>query len=670
MRNKRIFFLFLFFIVGCNNMNTKNNSSHLLSSKFNSSSFISTSTNKSFQSSSFDDLIISSSNNKNSFIESNSNIKDSSSSNFQSTKIESTTTSSNQQIILKNNKYDFHPLSEPSINEQLITFNPMGELSEVWKYYRGNNVLVAVIDSGFDYNHPEFFNIDGTSKISDKSAYIYTRNNSTNIQVGKNNVGISDGDSHGTMCAGLLGASVNNIGITGIAPNVDLMLIKIDKHALSMAEAFRYAADNGARVISTSLGAYPNINGESSGDIHFPAGLDLSTVFNENINYAYQKGVSIVAATGNSKTTRLSYPAGCDNVIGAGGLNAGSQNKIWDNGYEGSNYNGNQTYVDVFAPSDGIYAPGFDVSKNKPTYWDDAKGTSFAAPLIAGAIAMYYQKYPLHTNKDVEIALQKSCVNISSFNGNKNTGLGRLDIGKLLNINEDKKQVIYNPTTYLDKNSTRLTIIDEEGWDLRTLHLYGFTFEKGYGYAELDAFFSHYYGQRIPTSSYQKEGTIRGYAYTDEGYIGDYYLCIGNKVHAQPTEYEYVFPWWVKGFYYQVVNNSNWLPEGGNQINTNNGYGKEVKAYFWYDSSSSFDLTQVIAGNSYSSFKAVTINKIYISNNEIINTETEVSSIYDYYEKEVIDDPNFKGWFLDKQGTIPYQREIIKEDTTLYGIYY
>lgn len=617
-----------------------------------------------------------------------SNTSSSNSSSTTSSKVSSSVSSITSSSIVSNNnsssneiietlfeqtKYQYHPLSEPDVNKQLVTFNPMGNLSEVWNHYRGDNVLVAVIDSGFDYNHPEFINLDGTSKVSDKSCYIYTNsNNITNIEVGKEKVAITDGDSHGTMCAGLLGASVNNKGISGIAPSVDLMLIKIDKKALSMAEAFKYAADNGAKVISTSLGAYPNVNGEASGDIHFNAGFDLTTAFNENINYAYNKGVSIVAATGNSRTTTLSYPAGCENVIGAGGLNAGSQTQIWDNGYEGSNYNGSQTYVDVFAPSDGIYAPGFDTNTNTPTYWSEAKGTSFAAPLIAGAIAMYYQKYPTHTNKDLEKALEKACVNISSFNNNKNMGFGRLDVSKLLNIEKDIENKENKPSTNINQKVTKLTIIDEEGWDFRTLHLYGLTFEKGYGYYEFDKYLESIYGPRKDTSTYQKEGITKCYAYTDEGYIGDYYLCNGNTDHAIATQYEYIFPWWVKGAYYQIVNNSNWLPEGGNNFSSSNGYGKAIKSYFWYDSSTSFDVTQVVENtNITNSFKAVKINKILISNNQELKTIQDINSIYDYYEipdNESYNDLSFKGWFIDKSCKVPYIRTILNEDITIYGL--
>ena len=569
-------------------------------------------------------------------------------------------------------KYSSHPYSEPEINKQLVTFNPLSGLETVWDYYRGDNVTVAVIDSGFDYDHPEFVNKDGSSRVSEKSAYIYTTNNSyTTTEVGRNKVAITDYDSHGTMCAGLLGASVNEVGITGIAPNVNLMLIKIDKHALSMAEAFKYAADNGAKVISTSLGAYQSPSGASSGDIIYPAGFDLSTAFNESINYAYNKGVTIVAATGNSRTTTLSYPAGCENVIGAGGLEAGSQTLIWDDGGEGSNYNGNKVYVDVFAPSEGIYAPGYDFSSNKPTYWGDAKGTSFAAPLIAGAIAMYFEKYPSHTNKDVEKALENTCVNISSYNKNKNMGLGRIDVGTLLNISEDINNKNIASSTCVNQTATKLTIVDEEGWNFRTLHLYGLTFEKGYGYKEFERYMEDVYGKRLATASYKYEDTTRGYAYTDENYVGDYYICLGNKDDGKPTSYDYIFPWWVKGGYYQIVNNNHWFPEGGQSFTQ--GYGTHINSYFWFDSWDSYGVAHVDGTSSYKdSFKAVSVSKALMNNNQVMDTIIDTVSAYDYYEIPNNISKNgltFKGWYIDRACSKPYKRNLISEDVTIYGLF-
>lgn len=553
--------------------------------------------------------------------------------------------------------YSYNPSGEPDFNKQLGIFNPIGNMGRVWESYRGDKIKVAIIDSGFDINHPEFFDMDGKTRISSDSAYIYTNksNNQINIQKGIQYVDITDGDSHGTMCAGLLGASKNNIGITGVAPNVELLFVKIDKYYLSYAEAFKYAADNGAKIISTSLGAYPNSYGETSGDVHFPAGVNLSNVFQTNINYAYHKGVTIVAATGNNLSTNPTYPAANDNVIGAGGLNCGSSTYIWDekNG-EGSNYNGQTKYVDVFAPSSGIYAPGYDVQKGSHTYWSDGKGTSFSAPIVAGAIALYFQKYPNKTNIDVINDLKITSTNINSYN-NKDMGWGALNVEKLLNINVDYNSHSYSPSTTINQDATVLNIIDEEGWDFRTLHLFDLTFEDNYSYLELEKYFNHFYGNKIPTASYQKEGTTKGWGYTDENYIGDYYLCIGNTVHASPTNYQYVFPWWVKSFKYQIVNNNHWFPEGGNAVTIGDSK-KEINAYFWYENDYNFGVSQVVGNATRYNFNAITINEILSS-----KSDKYTSSVYDFYT------PNkSKIYYLNQNKNSIYYIKQLNVDTTLF----
>ena len=520
------------------------------------------------------------------------------------------------------NIYTSHPSSEPAFNEQLQIFNHIGDIDEVWNYYRGEGVSVAVIDSGFDINHPEFYNSDGSSRISDRSVYIYTNSNGTiSKQIGKDKVGITDGDSHGSMCAGLVGSAVNGKGISGIAPECELILIKIDKKISSMAEAFKYCGDNNIKVVSVSLGAYPSSSGSSYGDLIYDAGIDLSTYFNESINYAYNNGVTIVCAVGNDKSTSLTYPAGCPNVIGAGGMMAGSDTLIWDEGGEGSNYNGNIRYVDVFAPGCGIYAPGFDTSKNQSTYWSGGKGTSFSAPIIAGAAALYFQKFPDKTNVDFESALKNSCLNISSYNGNKDLGYGRIDVGKLLNIEEDIKEVEYNSTTTLSKQATKLVLIDEAGWNIRTLHIYNLSFASGYGYYDFERFLSYEYGY-LPTDLYQLEGTNRCWSYSDQGWSGDYFIAAGNSANGVPTTHEYILPWWVTGATYQFVNNSNWLPKEGLTFDSNDGYLKTINNYFWYKSSSDTGVSKVVGSAYMHLYPTVTVS---------INNELKELIIYDYF---------------------------------------
>ena len=561
---------------------------------------------------------------------------------------------SSEEVISKDEKekiyYTSHPSSEKDFLEQLQVINHMGDLFNVWNYYRGEGVKVAVIDSGFDYNHPDFFKANGKTIISEESIYI-SSDNDGNIskKVGINNVGITDGDSHGTMCAGLLASCVNGTGMSGIAPECDLVLIKIDKKAYSMAEAFKYCGDIGVKVVSVSLGAYPSSSGANSGDIIFKAGVDLSTVFNDSINYAYEKGVTIVSASGNSKTTKLSYPAGCKNVIGAGGLDLNSSTKIWDNGYEGSNYNGTNVYVDVFAPSAGIYAPGYDVSLKKSTYWSDGKGTSFAAPLIAGAAALYFQKYENATNVDFENALKNACVDIDSYNGNKNLGYGRLDVGKLLNIEEDIEEIKYDVTTTKNKEATNIHFIDEAGWDIRTLHIYDISFKDGYGFYDFERFLDYEYG-RVSTSSYELEGTKRCWAYSDESWSGDYFLCSGNSDHAIQTEYNYYFPSWVEGLTYQFVNNHNWLPKIGLFFNESNGKNKNIDNYFWYKSDADTGVSKVIGEAYFYDYPSI---NVYL-NDELIDT----SCVFDYYELD--------NAYFDSNKEHKYYRNVLKKDTYLY----
>ena len=65
-------------------------------------------------------------------------------------------------------------------------------------------------------------------------------------------------------------------------------------------------------------------------------------------------------------------------------------------------------------------------------------------------------------------------------------GYGRLDVGKLLNIQEDIEKVEYSPTTIKNKLATKLHFTDEAGWNIRTLQIYDLTLESGYGYNDFE----------------------------------------------------------------------------------------------------------------------------------------------------------------------------------------
>ena len=67
-------------------------------------------------------------------------------------------------------------------------------------------------------------------------------------------------------------------------------------------------------------------------------------------------------------------------------------------------------------------------------------------------------------------------------------GWGRIDIAKLLSIEEDILNEEINPSSIIEQTVTQLEIIDEKGWDFRTLHLFNMTFAKGYGYTDFEKY--------------------------------------------------------------------------------------------------------------------------------------------------------------------------------------
>ena len=320
-----------------------------------------------------------------------------------------------------------NPMDEPYIGRQYY-LNHIGDIYSAWGTYRGKGITIAVIDAGFNPNHEDFFYKDGTSKVSDKSASFTTTSSGTSTSVGKDKV-INMGESHGTFCAGVAAAAVNGKGVAGIAPDASLLLLKTDCKPKSIAQAFRYAADNGAKVITISIGSYYSYEGDLVDD-----GSDLGTVFDAPVKYCYDKNIPVISAGGNGggyMPTEFTFPGCVDNVIGVGGLAANSSTNIW----EGSSYNSSPQYqfIDVFAPSDMMYGCCHYDNKIYDGGWN---GTSFASPIVAGLAALYFEKNPNKTAAQFENDLYNSCRALAAQNGIQanQLGHGRVDAGKLLGL--------------------------------------------------------------------------------------------------------------------------------------------------------------------------------------------------------------------------------------------
>ena len=301
-----------------------------------------------------------------------------------------------------------------------------------WDTGYGNaGVIIAILDSGVDIDHPDLRLIAG---------YDFGDNDSN-----------PDDDSaspgHGTACAGVAAAMAQNaLGVSGIAGGCSIMPVKVADSGGTMyfsyiQDALYWAADNGADVISMSLGA--SISSDPATDAA--------------LQYAYDAGVTILAATGNENTSFIHYPAIHDVVIGVGAASPCGDRKRSSssktelnpgveadpNGYTcdgerwwGSNYGtttaDDRGAVDVIAPTimpttdiggSGGYDPGdYDMWFN---------GTSCSTPYAAGVVGLIISANPGFTPAQVRdrlVSTAQDIVNVESGTGwDRYAGYGMVD---------------------------------------------------------------------------------------------------------------------------------------------------------------------------------------------------------------------------------------------------
>lgn len=350
---------------------------------------------------------------------------------------------------------------DPLISKQW-GMNDIGGL-DIWKSFRGNqDMVVAVIDTGVDYTHEDLLpnmwrnpgeaGVDANGKDKstngiddDNNGYVddivgwdFVSNDNKPYDLAVDPMQLLAGGGnpgHGTHCAGNVGArGSNNIGISGVAPDVKIMALRFisEKGAGTTAEAvkaIRYAVDNGAKVLSNSWGS----EGED------PEDRDGNKILKETIQYCQDKGVLFIAAAGNGHKgvgynndtdAKPALPASYDHDIIMSVAALDSQDKL------GSFSNWGAKTVDIGAP--GVKVFSTTVGSNYTdtvldmfgytVYWD---GTSMATPHVAGAAALYWSAHPNQTWQDVKNALLTSAKPIPSLNG-KVSSNGKLNLISLM----------------------------------------------------------------------------------------------------------------------------------------------------------------------------------------------------------------------------------------------
>ena len=341
----------------------------------------------------------------------------------------------------------------------------IGDIESVWTSYTGEGTTVAIIDDGFDYDHPEYTRANGTSAILSTSRYYYASGNSAYYKSYSEDptcIG-EDWDSdekewatHGTNTSTTAAAPMNNGGGVGIAPGANILALKIDFSFVAIKAAIQYAISQNVDVINMSLGAYSESFTDGWGDSQ-SGSSSTSTYLNSVCQSAYNAGIIVVAAAGNESTWHKSYPACNTKVIGVGALgdwdNKGNANELAEfTNYVDSSQTG-EINVDILAPGYVYTATQGGSSSSSHTHtYSDTQGTSFSSPIIAGAACLWKQKYPNGTPDEFLTQLQTSADGIGYYTnkyipvsgwdsslsdvGPSNITNGRLNVANLMSIDD------------------------------------------------------------------------------------------------------------------------------------------------------------------------------------------------------------------------------------------
>jgi hypothetical protein len=295
---------------------------------------------------------------------------------------------------------------EPNVRDKVVYFEPNDpdwadpnhswgprqiKANWAWNTTIGDpSLLVAVVDSGIYYEHEDL------AANYNASGYDWVNKDSDPL----------DDFGHGTHCAGIIAAEINNgEGIAGLA-QVQIMAEKaIDDDGWAWfadsANAIIHATDAGARIISMSWGSYYR-----------------SSAIYDAVKYAYDHGALLVAAAGNDNWEGKPYPAAFDEVIAVTATNR------YEYPAEYSNYG---DWVELAAPGGEKYGNEGIYSTYPPNDYREACGTSMACPHVVGVAALIWSRFPDMSRDQVRVHLRKTADDLGVPGFDKYYGYGRVN---------------------------------------------------------------------------------------------------------------------------------------------------------------------------------------------------------------------------------------------------
>jgi len=347
-------------------------------------------------------------------------------------------------------EWDGDPDDDPRTNVYEMWGPAKLGASIVWNESKGDNdIVVAIIDTGIRFDHEDLHDnlwmntdeTDGNGIDDDGNGYIddwwgwncWQMNNDPN----------DDGAYayyHGTGCAGVVAAvQDNNVGLTGIAPGIQLMAVKVlfaDNYTSdeTIMEALNYVYVNDVDIVSMSFGGY-----------------DVAPGFHAAIQAAWDNGNGclLIAAAGNNNNQTIFYPAGYDEVIAVAatvpfsyGNAPVDERRIqvgWAGWWWGSTY-GDWISVSGFGEK---YMTTRGIAPD--AYWDGVNfwffnGTSCACPTVVGTAALIKTFHPSETNAWYWSRLEETADDLETPGYDIQTGNGRINA----------LRAVYGPDRYSD----------------------------------------------------------------------------------------------------------------------------------------------------------------------------------------------------------------------------
>ncbi|MDQ0339886.1 hypothetical protein J2S00_002681 [Caldalkalibacillus uzonensis] len=264
-----------------------------------------------------------------------------------------------------------------------------------------DDITIAVVDTGVDLTHPllKDFLVEGANLVT------YTEEEQAKQDI---DPAPQDYNGHGTQVAGIIVAAENEWGYRGLLSSTQIMPVKVMQDdgsgsEFDVARGIYHAVDHGADIIVLSVG--------------FPYDSEW---MREAVDYAWENGVLVIAATGNSSerdiAMQVNYPAAYPSVLAVGAVNDQDERESYSN----------------FGPEVDVVAPGTVYTTDIGGGFTKMEGTSMAAPQVAGLAALIMHQYPDLTPIEVRNHLLYTAEDVDQEGWDIFTGHGRIDVGLAL----------------------------------------------------------------------------------------------------------------------------------------------------------------------------------------------------------------------------------------------